>query len=76
MWHTLTGEMSKVPQDRDLRLAVIDAKGGSPRAGIPEPLPQWSLGECDNRPRAPISADTLAGLDGKLLPIRSKWRSG
>jgi hypothetical protein len=27
MWHTLTGEMSKVPQDRDLRLAVIDAKG-------------------------------------------------
>jgi hypothetical protein len=27
MWHALTGKMSEVPQDRDLRLAVIDATG-------------------------------------------------
>ncbi len=27
MWHPLVADIAKVPHDRDLRLAVIDAKG-------------------------------------------------
>jgi hypothetical protein len=65
MWHTLTGEMSKVPQDRDLRLAVIDAKGEVHALVFPSRYRAGRLGACNDRPRAPISADTLAGLDGK-----------